>query len=96
MCAFFISAQTLCVVVVAMCTVVLAAPAPDVSHLPAAGFLEHTEVRDEAGQYALSFLTANGIAFTEQGALKPNQDGTGNVLVKQVQFGLIGMRESSH
>lgn len=48
--------------------------------------LQRTEVRDEAGQYALSYLTADGIAFAEQGALKQSPDGTSNVLVVQGSY----------
>lgn len=51
--------------------------------------LEHTEVRDEAGQYSLSYLTANGIAVAEQGALKPNADRTDNVLTIRVSKNFI-------
>lgn len=65
----------------------LALPTPDVSHLNLAiPVLQRTEVRDEAGQYALSYLTADGIAFAEQGALKPTRNGHDNVLVKQVRI----------
>lgn len=72
---------------IALFGVALAMPAADVSHLnvPVNPVLQHTEIRDEAGQYALSYLTANGIAFAEQGALKPNREGTDNVLVQQVK-----------
>lgn len=66
----------------------LAMPAQEVSKINT-DVLQHTEIRDEAGQYSLSYLTADGIAFSEQGALKPNHDGTDNVLVKQVNLILI-------
>lgn len=61
----------------------MAVPIPEapLDYIPV---LQKTEVRDDAGQYALSYLTGNGIAFAEQGALKPTADGTDNVLVKQV------------
>lgn len=52
--------------------------------------LERTEVRDNAGQYALSYLTGDGIAVAEQGALKPTADGTGSVLVKQGSYAYVG------
>ncbi|XP_063230933.1 endocuticle structural glycoprotein SgAbd-2-like [Bacillus rossius redtenbacheri] len=45
--------------------------------------LQRTEVRDEFGQFSLSYLTGDGTALTEQGALKPSQDGRDLVLVKQ-------------
>lgn len=63
----------------------MAKPAQEVSHINT-DVLQHTEIRDEAGQYSLSYLTADGIAVAEQGALKPTQDGTDNVLVRQVDF----------
>lgn len=52
--------------------------------------LERTEVRDNVGQYALSYLTGDGIAVAEQGALKPTADGTGSVLVKQGSYAYVG------
>lgn len=62
--------------------VALAAPAPIGYHV--VPVLQHTEVRDEAGQFALSFLTGDGTAVAQQGALKQTADGTDNVLVTQV------------
>lgn len=52
--------------------------------------LQRTEIRDEAGQYALSYLTGDGIAVAEQGALKRTLDGTDNVLVKQGSYAYRG------
>lgn len=52
--------------------------------------LQHTETRDEFGQYALSYLTGDGIAVAEQAALKPTADGTDNVLVKQGSYAHVG------
>ncbi|CAG2053681.1 unnamed protein product [Timema podura] len=48
--------------------------------------LQRTEVRDEAGQFSLSYLSGDGTTLNEQGALKPTADGTDNVLVKQGSF----------
>lgn len=76
-------AQTLVACVVALFGAAIAIPIQETSHVNT-DVLQHTEIRDEAGQYSLSYLTADGIAFSEQGALKPNQAGTDNVLVKQV------------
>ncbi|PSN40116.1 hypothetical protein C0J52_27375 [Blattella germanica] len=45
--------------------------------------LQRTEVRDEAGQFSLSYLSGDGTTFSEQGALKPTADGSDLVLVKQ-------------
>jgi len=35
---------------------------------------------------SISYLSGDGTTFNEQGALKPNADGTDNVLVKQGSF----------
>ena len=35
---------------------------------------------------SFSYLSGDGTTFNEQGALKPNADGTDNVLVKQGSF----------
>lgn len=61
----------------------MAVPIPEapLDYIPT---LQRTEIRDDAGQYALSYLTGNGIAVAQQGALKPTIDGTDNVLVAQV------------
>lgn len=48
--------------------------------LPPTSVLEHTEVRDEAGQYSVRYLTENGIALAERGILVPNADRTENTL----------------
>lgn len=47
---------------------------------PAGSVLEHTEVRDDAGQYSYRYLTSDGSAATQQGALVQNDAGDGNVL----------------
>lgn len=57
---------------------------------PVVPLLERTEVRDDVGQYALSYLTGDGIAVAEQGALKPTADGQRNVLVKQGSYAYVG------
>jgi hypothetical protein len=36
--------------------------------------------------FCSSYLSGDGTTFNEQGALKPNADGTDNVLVKQGSF----------
>lgn len=77
--------QTLVAVCVVMLGAAMGMPTQEVSNINT-DVLQHTEIRDEAGQYSLSYLTADGIAFAEQGALKPNRDGTDNVLVKQVEL----------
>ncbi|XP_014259568.1 endocuticle structural glycoprotein ABD-5-like [Cimex lectularius] len=45
-------------------------------------FISRSEVRDDYGQYSLSYRTADGIGVSEQGVLKPNSEGK-YVLVKQ-------------
>lgn len=59
---------------------VVAVPVPD-DLIPV---LQRQEVRDEHGQFAFAFSTANGIAQTSHGALKANSDRTGNVLAQKV------------
>uniref|UniRef100_A0A1B0GNS5 K Homology domain-containing protein n=1 Tax=Phlebotomus papatasi TaxID=29031 RepID=A0A1B0GNS5_PHLPP len=68
-------------------TLAAAVPVPDGLE-PKIPVLERTEVRDEHGQYALSYLTANGIATAEQGALK--QSNEGHVLVRQGSWAYLG------
>ncbi|GAB0087934.1 cuticle protein CP14.6-like [Sergentomyia squamirostris] len=65
-----------------------ASPLPDGDLVPRIPVLERTEVRDEHGQYSLSYLTANGIATAEQGALKPLSDG--HVLVRKGSWAYLG------
>ncbi|XP_055693213.1 endocuticle structural glycoprotein ABD-5-like [Lutzomyia longipalpis] len=74
-------------ILVIFASLAAAVPLPDglEPHIPV---LERTEVRDEHGQYALSYLTANGIATAEQGALK--QSNEGNVLVRQGSWAYLG------
>lgn len=56
--------------------IALAAAAPtDVA------LLQHNEAHDEFGQFAYNFLSADGVARTEQGKLKVSADGTQNVFV---------------
>lgn len=45
--------------------------------------LEGNFVRDDHGQYSYNFLTGDGVARTEQGSLKPNAEGTANILVQR-------------
>lgn len=78
-----ISQTVVVAVFVAFLGVSYALPVQEETHINT-DVLQHTEIRDEAGQYSLSYLTSNGIAVAEQGALKPNKAGTDNVLVKQV------------
>lgn len=43
--------------------------------------LIHEDVRDEFGQYALRFVTAEGTIVSERGRLIPTPDGKGHVMV---------------
>jgi hypothetical protein len=63
------------VIILAFITLAYAAPA-DVA------LLQHNEARDEHGQFAYNYLSADGVARTEQGRLKVNADGTGNIFVQ--------------
>ena len=62
------------VIILGLIALVSAAPA-DVE------LLQHNETKDEYGQFAYNYLTADGIARTEQGKLTVSADGTKNVFV---------------
>ncbi|CRK95578.1 CLUMA_CG009039, isoform A [Clunio marinus] len=55
----------------------LAAPAKD------SQILEENFIRDDFGQYSYNFLSGDGVARTEQGSFKTNEEGTGNILVQK-------------
>ena len=72
--------------------VALAAPSVDPATaarraLPA---LEHEEVHDEFGQYALRYVTAEGTVVSERGRLVPSPDGTGYVLITEGEVSYVG------
>ncbi|XP_049772190.1 larval cuticle protein 16/17-like [Schistocerca cancellata] len=48
--------------------------------------ISREEVHDAAGQYSLSYQTANGITVVEHGELKPTPDGKDHVLIKSGQY----------
>ncbi|XP_049866006.1 flexible cuticle protein 12-like [Pectinophora gossypiella] len=79
--------------VVAVCLIVAVAAAPSSPEtaarraLPA---LQHEEIHDEFGQYALRYVTAEGTVVSERGRLVPNPDGTGHVLVTEGETSYIG------
>ncbi|KAH9644255.1 hypothetical protein HF086_003754 [Spodoptera exigua] len=66
-----------------------AAPVVDESRrtLPA---LDHEEIHDEYGQFALRYVTAEGTVVSERGRLVPNLDGTGYVMVIEGEVSYIG------
>nr|XP_021200908.2 flexible cuticle protein 12 [Helicoverpa armigera] len=81
------------VVAVSLFAVALAAPSgPDAAlearrRLPA---LEHEEVHDEFGQFALRYVTAEGTVVSERGRLVPSHDGTGYVMITEGEVSYIG------
>lgn len=72
----------------------MAATAPSVDPETAARralpALEHEEVHDEFGQYALRYVTAEGIIVSEKGRLVPTPDGKAHVLVIEGETRYIG------
>lgn len=56
-------------------------------NLPA---LKHEEIRDNYGQYAFRYVTAEGTVVSERGHLVPNSEGSGYVLVVEGQTTYVG------
>ncbi|XP_031769590.1 endocuticle structural glycoprotein ABD-5-like [Galleria mellonella] len=52
--------------------------------------LQHEEVHDDFGQYALRYITAEGIVVSERGRLVPTVDGKDHVLVYEGEYSFIG------
>lgn len=52
--------------------------------------VEHEEVHDEYGQYALRYVTAEGTVVSERGRLVPTPDGHAYVLVVDGETSFIG------
>lgn len=52
--------------------------------------LERTEKHDDAGQFALRYITGDGITVSETGALKKTLDGKDYVLVKEGEYSYTG------
>ncbi|KAF9798866.1 hypothetical protein SFRURICE_020430 [Spodoptera frugiperda] len=79
------------VVVVALCFLasVLAAPLEGSStrSLPP---LDHEEIHDEFGQFALRYVTAEGTVVSERGHLIPTPDGASYVMVYEGEVSYIG------
>ncbi|KAG8236549.1 hypothetical protein J437_LFUL016866 [Ladona fulva] len=44
------------------------------------------DVRDEAGQFSLRYVSGDGTTLTEVGKLVPNDEGDGHVLVKEGSY----------
>ncbi|OWR49322.1 cuticular protein RR-1 motif 43 [Danaus plexippus plexippus] len=51
--------------------------------------LEYEEVRDKYGQFALRYITAEGIVVSERGRLVPNLKGDGYVLITEGEISYI-------
>ncbi|KAH9631369.1 hypothetical protein HF086_012157 [Spodoptera exigua] len=68
---------------------VLAAPLEEHSNrfLPP---LDHEEVHDEFGQFALRYVTAEGTVVSERGRLVPAPDGSDYVMVYEGEVSYIG------
>ncbi|KAL4710422.1 hypothetical protein ACJJTC_008824 [Scirpophaga incertulas] len=73
-------------------TYTLAAPASPAAVarrrlLPA---LHHDEVRDDFGQYALRYITAEGMFISERGRLIPTPDGRDHVMAVEGEMSYFG------
>ncbi|KAJ8732689.1 hypothetical protein PYW07_015288 [Mythimna separata] len=81
--------------IVALCVFAVAAAAPtspdaaleERRRLPA---LEHEEIHDEFGQFALRYVTAEGTVVSERGRLVPAQDGSGYVMILEGEVSYVG------
>ncbi|CAH0715899.1 unnamed protein product, partial [Brenthis ino] len=82
----------LLVVFFALLALAIAAPTvgKDLAALRALPALLHEEVHDELGQFALRYVTAEGIVVYERGRLVPSENGTEYVLVLEGEISYIG------
>ncbi|CAG9560412.1 unnamed protein product [Danaus chrysippus] len=64
--------------------------AKELAALRALPALEHEEVHDEFGQYALRYVTAEGTIVSERGRLVPDSEGKGYVLITEGEISYIG------
>ncbi|CAH0407666.1 unnamed protein product [Chilo suppressalis] len=77
-------------IIVVLCACVLAvygAPTEEKRSLPA---VEHTDERDELGQYTLRYVTAEGTIVVERGRLVDTADGKDKVLTYEGSFTFVG------
>ncbi|KAG8237862.1 hypothetical protein J437_LFUL017861 [Ladona fulva] len=51
--------------------------------------LQKDEVRDEAGNYRLSYVSEDGTKLSESGRLVPNAEGDDQVLVKEGSYSFV-------
>ncbi|XP_028179202.1 flexible cuticle protein 12-like isoform X2 [Ostrinia nubilalis] len=71
-----------------LCAVAYCIAAPSsLRTLPA---VHHEEIHDDFGQYALRYVTAEGIIVSERGRLVPNPDGRDHALVVEGEVSYIG------
>lgn len=73
-----------------MAMVAAASIDPEIAARRALPALEHEEVHDEFGQYALRYVTAEGTVVSERGRLVPSADGSGYVLITEGEVSYIG------
>ncbi|XP_075970097.1 flexible cuticle protein 12-like, partial [Anticarsia gemmatalis] len=52
--------------------------------------LEHEEIHDEYGQFALRYVTAEGTVVSERGRLVPLPDQSGYVMIVEGEVSYIG------
>ncbi|XP_053602909.1 larval cuticle protein 65Ag1-like [Plodia interpunctella] len=52
--------------------------------------IHHEEIHDDFGQYALRYVTAEGITYEERGRLVPDPDGKEYVLIYEGEYSFIG------
>ncbi|XP_063621821.1 uncharacterized protein LOC134794048 [Cydia splendana] len=57
--------------------------------------LQHEEIHDEFGQYALRYVTAEGTVVSERGRLIPSPSG-GHVLITEGETSYIGDDGKTH
>ncbi|XP_060801262.1 flexible cuticle protein 12-like [Amyelois transitella] len=69
----------------------VAAPSsPSLAARRALPALQHEEIHDDFGQYALRYVTAEGTVVSERGRLVPTPDGRAYVMVTDGETSYIG------
>ncbi|XP_071440072.1 endocuticle structural glycoprotein ABD-4-like [Hetaerina americana] len=66
--------------------VVAATSAQVLTNRPVIPIVQHDEFRDDSGQFSYRYITGDGATFAETGKLVPNDEGDGNVLVKEGSY----------
>ncbi|XP_050432502.1 endocuticle structural glycoprotein SgAbd-2-like [Adelges cooleyi] len=80
------TAIILSVVLVSLCS---GAPTAETKAKAPVAFLQNDHIVDEAGQFSLGFSSVDGIRYTKQGALVPNDEGDGYVMAQQGEYSFI-------